>query len=77
MKTPVVALNAAIEIDPKKPEPYVLLADVYIAQEKYEEAEIFCSRAMRQPGVRKVSGKKQTRWPETPFIILLISKLMM
>lgn len=34
----VVALNRAIEIDPKNEKPYLLLAQVYVAQEDYDSA---------------------------------------
>ena len=34
----IVALNRAIEIDPKSEKPYLLLAQVYVAQEDYDSA---------------------------------------
>lgn len=34
----IVALNRAIEIDPKNEKPYLLLAQVYVAQEEYDSA---------------------------------------
>lgn len=63
----VVALNAAIEIDPKKPEPYVLLADVYIAQEKYEEAENILQQGYEATGGAESIRKKQDEMAGNPI----------
>ncbi len=60
----VVALNAAIEIDPKKPEPYVLLADIYIAQGEYEKAEAILEEGYKATGGAESIRDKQEKLPD-------------
>lgn len=44
----IIAFNAAIEIDPKRTEAYLSLADAYIATEDYESARATLERALEQ-----------------------------
>ena len=44
----IIAFTAAIEIDPKRAEAYLSLADVYLALEDYEEARAVLERALEQ-----------------------------
>ena len=44
----IIAFTAAIEIDPKRAEAYLSLADVYLALEDYEEAQAVLERALEQ-----------------------------
>lgn len=55
----VIALQAAVEIDPKNPEPYLLLADAYIAQEKYTEAQDILNQGYEATGGSSEIANKQ------------------
>ena len=56
----IIALNRAIEIDPKSPEPYLLLADVYVAQEEYDSAKNILEQGLAATnGNEKISEKME------------------
>lgn len=56
----IIALNRAIEIDPKSPEPYLLLADVYVAQEEYDSAKDILEQGLAATnGNEKISEKME------------------
>lgn len=55
----VVSLKRAIEIDPRNPEPYLLLADVYVAQEDYSSALDVLEEGYEATGGNEEIKKKQ------------------
>ena len=56
----IIALNRAIEIDPKSPEPYLLLADVYVAQKDYDSAKNILEQGLAATnGNEKISEKME------------------
>ncbi len=55
----VVALKRAIEIDPRSPEPYLLLADVYVAQEDYPAAKEILEEGEKATGGNEEIKNKQ------------------
>ena len=55
----IVALNRAIEIDPRSPEPYLLLADVYIGQEDFNSAKKVLEEGYQATGGNEEIKKKQ------------------
>ena len=55
----IVALNRAIEIDPRSPEPYLLLADVYIEQEDFDSAKKTLEEGYKATGGNEEIKKKQ------------------
>ena len=55
----IVALNRAIEIDPRSPEPYLLLADVYIEQEDFDSAKKTLEEGYQATGGNEEIKKKQ------------------
>ena len=55
----IIALNRAIEIDPRSPEPYLLLADVYIGQEDFNSAKKVLEEGYQATGGNEEIKKKQ------------------
>ena len=55
----IVALNRAIEIDPRSPEPYLLLADVYVGQEDFDSAKKILEEGYQATGGNEEIKQKQ------------------
>lgn len=55
----VVALKRAIEIDPRSSEPYLLLADIYVAQEDYSAAKEILEEGEKATGGNEDIKDKQ------------------
>lgn len=55
----VVSLKRAIAIDPKNPQPYLLLADVYVAQEDYPAAVEILEQGYEATGNNEEIAQKQ------------------
>lgn len=55
----VVSLKRAIDIDPRNPEPYLLLADVYVAQEDYVSAVDILEQGYEATGGNEEIAQKQ------------------
>ena len=51
------AYLAAIDIEPKIDEAYLKVADVYVVQEKYEEAEMILQKGQKQAGGKQIKAK--------------------
>ncbi len=60
----IVALNRAIEIDPRSPEPYLLLADVYVGQEDFDSAKKILEQGYEATGGNEEIKKKQEKTEE-------------
>ena len=60
----IIALNRAIEIDPRSPEPYLLLADVYIEQEDLDSAKKILEQGYEATGGNEEIKKKQEKTEE-------------
>ena len=50
----------AIEIEPKEPDAYVKVADIYMEQERYEEAEEILEKGSSQAGGSAIEAKLES-----------------
>ncbi len=60
----IIALNRAIEIDPRSPEPYLLLSDAYIEQEDLDSAKKILEQGYEATGGNEEIKKKQEKTEE-------------